>query len=384
MGTYDKFNANLETVYQTIHCENERPVPCYMGIAPAPIQMEMTLAEYIADPVKGAYAQYDYVMRLSEEAGPIGCIDNDPMGFNMVSYLTLLWLSKIQRPGIELSDTSLWQVLETKIMEKDEYDVLINQGYETWFNSLLPKVIDMEYFGKTMQVYGRNVNAIRDKGRELGIVSINSPDILPANIPFEILCGVRSMSAFYMDCYKIPDKLVEASDVIFEANKASAQKTLEAAKDDRSIVSGWIGGWRTASAMLSPKIWDRLVWPYIKASGDQMLSYGKNPTFHLDQCWNRDIGRFAEFPEKSIILNLDGMTDMREARKKLGENYCLMGDVPAPLLATGTPEEVRDYVTKLIDDLGPKGLFVTAGCDAPGNTKHENMVAMFKATNDWK
>ncbi len=104
----------------------------------------------------------------------------------------------------------------------------------------------------------------------------------------------------------------------------------------------------------------------------------------LDQCWDRDIHRFGEFPEKSIILNLDGMTDMREAHKKLGENYCLMGDVPAPLLATGTPDEVRDYVTKLIDDLGPKGLFITAGCDAPGNTKHENMVAMFKATNDWK
>lgn len=187
-----------------------------------------------------------------------------------------------------------------------------------------------------------------------------------------------------MDCYKMMDKLVEASDVIFEANKASAQRALEAVKDDRTIVSGWIGGWRTASAMLSPKIWDKLVWPYMKASGEQMLSYGKNPTFHLDQCWDRDIHRFGEFPEKSIILNLDGMTDMREARKKLGDNYCLMGDVPAPLLATGSPEEVRDYVTKLIDDLGPKGLFITAGCDAPGNTKHENMVAMFKATNDWK
>jgi len=384
MADYDKFNANLDLVYQTIHCENERPVSCYMGIAPAPIQMGMTLAEFVADPVRGAYAQYDYVKRLEEEAGPVGCIDSDPMGFNIAAYLTLLWLSKIQRPGIELPETSLWQVQEKKIMEKDEYDVLLTQGYETWFNSLLPKVIDMEYFGNALKVFGENVDEIRKKGREMGIVSINSPDILSANVPFEILCGVRSMSAFYMDCYKMIDKLVEVSDIIFAANKVSAQRALEAVKDDRTVVSGWIGGWRTASAMLSPKIWEKLVWPYMKASGEQMLSYGKNPTFHLDQSWDRDIHRFAEFPEKSIILNLDGMTDMRETRKKLGENYCLMGDVPAPLLATGTPEEVRDYVTKLIDDLGPKGLFITAGCDAPGNTKHENMVAMFKATNDWK
>ncbi|MBK5243982.1 MAG: methyltransferase [Eubacteriaceae bacterium] len=384
MATYEKFNSNLDMVYKTIHCENDRPVSCYMGIAPAPIQMGMTLAEYIADPVKGAYAQYDYVKRLEEEAGPVGCIDNNPMGFNMAAYLTLLWLSKIQRPGIELSDTSLWQVLETKIMEKEDYDLLLTQGYETWFNTMLPKVIDLEYFGKYLQVFGENVDAIREKGKELGIVSINSPDIQPAQIPFELLCGVRSMSAFYMDCYKMPDKLVEVSNIIFEANKSAAAKTLEANKDNPDIVSGWIGGWRTASAMLSPKIWNKLVWPYIKASGDQVLSYGKNPTFHLDQCWDRDIEHFSEFPEKSIILNLDGMTDMREARKKLGDNYCLMGDVPAPLLATGSPEEVRDYVTKLIDDLGPKGLFITAGCDAPGNTKHENMVAMFKATNDWK
>jgi hypothetical protein len=379
-----KYDANLELVYQTIHCENKRPVACYMGIAPAPIQMGMTLAEFLADPVRGAYAQYDYVTRLSEEAGPVGCIDNDPMGFNMVNYLTLLWLSKVERPGIELSETSLWQVLEKKIMEKEDYEILFTEGYQTWFNTLLPKVIDMDYFANGMQVYAQNVAAIRQKGRDLGIVSINSPDILPANIPFELLCGVRSMSAFYMDCYKMMDKLVAVSDIIFEANKAAAQKTLDAVKDDPTFVSGWIGGWRTASAMLSPKIWDKLVWPYLKASGDQMLANGKNPTFHLDQCWDRDIHRFAEFPEKSIILNLDGMTDMRVARKKLGANYCLMGDVPAPLLATGTPAEVRDYVTRLIDDLGPAGLFITAGCDAPGNTRHENMVAMFKAANDWK
>lgn len=89
-------------------------------------------------------------------------------------------------------------------------------------------------------------------------------------------------------------------------------------------------------------------------------------------------------PAQKSIINTDGMTDLRKARKILGEHTAIMGDVPAPLLATGTTQEVKDYVNCLIDDIGPKGLFIAPGCDAPANSKFENMVAMFEAANNWK
>ena len=135
--------------------------------------------------------------------------------------------------------------------------------------------------------------------------------------------------------------------------------------------------------MVNPKIWENLVWPYMKASGEQMIKYGKVPIFHLDQDWNRDIERFGELPEGKIIINTDGMTSLPRARKLLPK-AALMGDVPPTLLTTGTPQQVGDYVKKLIDEVGPKGLFVCSGCDTPINVKFENLVAMVKATNEWR
>ena len=55
------------------------------------------------------------------------------------------------------------------------------------------------------------------------------------------------------------------------------------------------------------------------------------------------------------------------------------------MLAFGTPSEVYDYVTKLIDDVGPKtGLMISSGCDCLLNAKDENVDAMIQATVDYQ
>ncbi|HCX65039.1 MAG TPA: methyltransferase, partial [Eubacteriaceae bacterium] len=45
---------------------------------------------------------------------------------------------------------------------------------------------------------------------------------------------------------------------------------------------------------------------------------------------------------------------------------------------------VKDYVNRLLDDIGTEGVFLTPGCDAPANAKFENMVAMYEAGADFK
>ena len=201
-------------------------------------------------------------------------------------------------------------------------------------------------------------------------------------VPFEQLCGMRSMSQFYMDCYKMPDKIKEVSDFIFAEKFAQTEEELKKYKDDTTFIGNWVGGWRTASALVNRKIWDNLVWPYMKPAAEQLIKYGKIAIMHLDQDWGRDIERFGELPAGKVVLNTDGMTNLPRARKLL-PGYALMGDVPPTLLTTGTPQQVSDYVKKLIDEVGPQGLFVCPGCDTPVNAKFENLVAMVKTTNEW-
>ena len=91
---------------------------------------------------------------------------------------------------------------------------------------------------------------------------------------------------------------------------------------------------------------------------------------------------FREIEPRKAILSLDGKTDIHKAKEILGDRMCIMGDVPAEMLAFGTADEVYDYCMKLIREIGPTGFILCSGCDIPFNAKEENVRAMIKALDD--
>jgi uroporphyrinogen-III decarboxylase len=56
-----------------------------------------------------------------------------------------------------------------------------------------------------------------------------------------------------------------------------------------------------------------------------------------------------------------------------------MGDVGAPMLSFGKPEDVYEYSSTLIRDLGPQGFILHSGCDIPTDAKPANVRAMIQA-----
>ena len=61
----------------------------------------------------------------------------------------------------------------------------------------------------------------------------------------------------------------------------------------------------------------------------------------------------------------------------------ILGDVPATLFATGSPDDTYEYVKSLVRDVGPTGLLLCPGCDGPINTKPENMEAFLAAGREF-
>ena len=116
---------------------------------------------------------------------------------------------------------------------------------------------------------------------------------------------------------------------------------------------------------------------------DAVLAEGLIPILHLDQDWTRDLNRFQELPAKKCIMNPDGMTDMKKFKELLGDRMAMMGDVPAALFATGTPDDIRNYVRDLVNLFESRGLILCPGCDAPINTKPENMKAFVEASHEF-
>jgi uroporphyrinogen-III decarboxylase len=128
--------------------------------------------------------------------------------------------------------------------------------------------------------------------------------------------------------------------------------------------------------MVSEKVWQEFVFPQLNELVDALAEAGYTPILHFDHDWTRDLEHLRALPARRCILQLDGMTDIRRAKEVLGDHMALMGDVPPALMSHGTAEEVRRYVEDLLRDVGDRGLFLAPGCDAPVDTRPENMAAL--------
>jgi len=371
MAADQLYEDRLSRINKAIRCEAVDRVPLiFQGTALAPRQMGLTMAEFVYDPLRGIEAHIDYMDKL----GVDGC--NTPPWYRPDVGLSVTWLSHLKMPGRELPDDALWQVDEKEVMKVEDYDTIINKGVGAFLEQYLPKVVDMREFLEG-QAETAKINPVmyqRVKGRQYPIVTGAM-----STIPFESLCGGRSMTSFFIDLYRIPEKVKAAMDAMMPMYIGMALEGI--AKS--GIRSTWIGGWRSASALLPPKLWNEFVFPYFQTITAAMAAKDVISILHLDHNWTRDLGRLRELPAKKCVLNADGMTDMRKAREVLADHMAIMGDVPSVLLAAGEPDDVYKYVRDLIADIGTKGLLLCAGCDAPINAKHENMMAMYEAGREY-
>ncbi len=369
------YQERFDRIYKAVHLEPVDRIPVvYMGVAFAPRYMGMSIAEYCADPEAAFQVQLAAMDRLGELDGA-----NLAAAGRITALLTSIWLSRLGVPGRDLPPDSLWQVREAEVMTPADYDTIIEKGWNAFFMSYLPRVIDPAEFGEAMGWVMANTPRVQQGYRERGYVVVCDAPVT-VGIPFEYLCGGRSMQKFYLDLYRMPDKVQAAMNVIL----AETLGQISATPRIPGIIGGtWLGGWRAASALVAPKLWDRFVWPYYLKLVEALIDVGVTPVLHWDQSWTRDLVRLQELPAKKCVLNPDGMTDMHQFKKLVGDRMAMMGDVPASLLAAGTPDDIRTYVRDLIDLFEGTGLILCPGCDAPINAKPENMEAFVEASHEF-
>lgn len=374
MGNEALYQERFQRIQKAIRLEPVDRLPVvYMGVAFAPRYMGMSIAQFCADPESAVQVTLDAMDRLGGFDGI-----NLPTGGRITALLTSIWLSRLGVPGRDLPADSLWQVREAEVMTPEDYDAIVEQGWNQWLMSYLPRVIDPGEFMEAIGWAQANGPRVQQMFRDHGYVVVSDAPV-SIGIPFEYLCGGRSMQKFFLDLYRMPDRVQAAMDVILEAMLAQ----IKAAPPVGGIRGAWLGGWRAASALVAPKLWDRFVWPYYLKLAEALVEVGITPVLHWDQDWTRDLVRLQELPAKKCILNPDGMTDMKKFKALAGDRMAMMGDIPASVLAAGTPEDVHKYIRDLVALFGNTGLILCPGCDAPINTKPENMEAFVAACHEY-
>ena len=372
MANENKYLERLERIEKAINLEPVDRIPIiYAGIATVPRQMGVSIAKFLSD----QNLAMDLTTAYMDSLNGIDAANSIPSTIINVE-LTLLWNNRVLMPGRELPEDSLWQVEEKEVMSVDDYDIIINEGFQAFQNQHLPKVIDMTEFQEAIQNMPDISHTIINAYRTNGYVPLTGG---VSTIPFEVLCGARSMTQFYMDLYRRPETVKAAMDVMIRSQIETAYDIVALTGMNRI----WVGGWRSASKLIAPNLWEEFVLPYFKQMTWALAEKDIVSILHFDQDWTRDLERLLDLPPKKCVLNIDGMTDIRKAKEVLGDHMAIMGDIPSALLKTGTPDDVYNYARDLIRDIGPTGFLLAPGCEAPIDAKAENMEAYVAAGRDF-
>lgn len=84
------------------------------------------------------------------------------------------------------------------------------------------------------------------------------------------------------------------------------------------------------------------------------------------------------------VLNWGKQTDIEEVKDRIGDRMCLMGNVnPLEVGVRGTPEEVIDATTEVLEKSGGEGIILSVGGGTSPGMPRENILAMQKALDEF-
>jgi uroporphyrinogen-III decarboxylase len=363
------YRARWERIQKAFSLQRADRVPVilqYSGFAAHVTQT--TMSEFLSSPEK----QQESMLRAYRMIG-----EGDALNYGSFwpYALSFVFMSKVAVPGVELAEGEMWQVVESEIMTRADYDRILDLGWPDFFREFMTERILNDVPSGWMPPHRKFLDVI-SAWSDVGLPVLMNEIV---TTPIELLCGSRSMEKFMFDLVEIPDKVDAVMKAIVQHLSANAIRNTK----KLGYPAVWIGGWRSAPFLYSSSMWHRFVWPYFSRIVQEVIDAGLIALLHLDSDWTRELESFRELPRAKCLMALDGETDIHKAREILDGHMCIMGDVPASMLFSGSPDEVYEYSRGLIEKLGPTGFILQSGCDIPANAQLENVQAMVQAALDF-
>lgn len=362
------YSEHLERLKKTIALEKTDRTPCaFMVDSFCANHMGAKMSEFC---MSAEYSN-EIMLKSCKELGEFDGIEGT---YVYAPIFSLGFMSKVKVPGKELPEGTLWQVDEQSLMTTEDYDTILAKGWNTFKKDFYENRLhlDMEELHKQLEYDPIGNQKFIDEGYVMYYGPI-------ASNPIDYVSGGRSMAKFMTDLRRMPDKIEAVLEAILAEEVVNVQKQFDYYSD--TPLTAWITVARGNSDFYSPKLWERFVWRTLKKLVETVYEKGAAADIHMDGMWERDLDYFREFPKGKFVCELDSITNIYKVKEKLGDIASIKGDIPPALLTLGAPDEVYNYGTKLINELGG-GLILSSGCTVPPNAKIENVKAMIKAALD--
>jgi hypothetical protein len=172
-------------------------------------------------------------------------------------------------------------------------------------------------------------------------------------------------------------------DVIYETD--AARVALAAATPGIDMVCQ--RGWYSSTDFWSPKLFDRLVFPYVCRLAELTHRHGKRFAYTITTGLKHIGPRLAD-AGVDLLYFVDPIQDrfgLEEARDLLARRVTLVGGTNSVSLASGDSGRIRDEVRRALDVLGPSHRFILHPVDAIfPDTPFDSLKIMIEAWQEYR
>ncbi len=200
-----------------------------------------------------------------------------------------------------------------------------------------------------------------------------------AGAPFDHFAdALRGTQGIARDMFRQPKKLHEAMEAYLKLAIETSIKNFPITASPICMMPLHKGD----DAFMSDKQFAEFYWPTYRQILLAMINEGLVPMPFAEGRYTNRLKQINDTPPSGVVWYFD-QTDMKEAKRILGKICCIAGNVPTSVVIKGTPETVKEYCKKLIQDCAPGGGFILAGGASIDNGKIENLKAMMDAAKEY-
>jgi uroporphyrinogen-III decarboxylase len=402
------YQARVTRFIKAIKLEQPDRVPVILPAGTFPLYYAgMTLKEAMYDNQRLLQAYRKFFKEFESDTFSSPMMVPSGRSSEIIGTLTLKW------PGHGLPDSaSMPQFVEGEYMKADEYDLFLEDLTDWCLRYYLPRSLGalnpFAKFSPTPFILGMPnkflipaanpqvraaYQAIIEYGAETAkwmgpLMQFNQeataagyPTLFggQSHAPFDILADtLRGTKGILLDIYRQPDKVLAAMEKIISMNIDCG---LEGADmSGRPIV--FFALHKGDDTFMSGKQYERFYWPTFQKVILGLIEQGAVPLLFAEGRYENRLEIIKDLPKGKVIWYFD-RTDMFQAKRILGGNACIMGNVPASLLCTGTPKDVKEYCRKLIEVCGVGGGFILAGGASIDKGNPDCLRAMTEAVMEY-
>jgi uroporphyrinogen-III decarboxylase len=318
----------------------------------------------------------------------------------------------IKLPGRDIPPTSNYQYIEAEYVKAEEfYDHFLDDPTDFILRVLSPRIYSTMNGLEKLPPFGESLDGLlrtaagfgdpevaasfetllkagkiaRKEGQEnrefvAEMVTMGFPDTGAGNCsaPFDFIGDhVRGTKGILLDMYRRPEKLMAAIDKI---TPYMIQKGIRGKKSNNPVVRMALH--KHAEGFMSKEQFKTFYWPSLKKVFMGLIAEGLVPQPFWEGENTSRLDVICDVPKGTCIYQFQDV-DINKYKEICSNTVCFMGNLPISLLCTGTPQQVKDYVKKLIDMFGKNGGYILNSSCNLENAKYENVKAMVEFAREY-